>query len=168
VARDSVDRIIEAWRERDPTVDPRPLAVVGRLLLCTRHCRGEIDAALEPLGLSFGDFDVINTLRRRGDEGGANPSDLAASSLITTGAMTARLNRLERVGLVARTPDRSDGRCVRVRLTSRGRRLAERALIAVIAADKRFLRPLDETDCDALASLLKELLAPYDALVRHD
>jgi len=93
---DSVDRIIAAWAERDPTVDARPLAVVGRLLLCAHHCRNALVAALEPFGLSFGDFDVINTLRRRGDKVGTNPRDLARSALITSGAMTARLDRLER------------------------------------------------------------------------
>jgi DNA-binding MarR family transcriptional regulator len=160
---DSVDRIIQAWAQRDPRVDARPLEVVGRPLLCAEHCKRDLVAALRPFDLSFADFDVLNTLRRRGDEQGTNPSDLAVSSLITTGAMTSRLNRLERAGLIARMPDPADGRGVRVRLTARGERLAEQALQAIVAADQAFLQPLDQRRRDEVASALKLLLLPHEA-----
>ena len=160
---DSVDRIIQAWARRDPRVDARPLQVVGRLLLCAEHCKRDLVAALRPLGLSFGDFDVLNTLRRRGEAQGSKPSDLAASSLITTGAMTVRLDRLQRAGLIRRTPDPADGRGVRVRLTARGERLAEQALQAVIAADEAFLQPLHQRGRDQVAQALKQLLLPREA-----
>jgi DNA-binding MarR family transcriptional regulator len=160
---DSVDRIIQAWAQRDPTVDARPLEVVGRLLLCAEHCKQDLVAALRPFDLSFADFDVLKTLRRRGDAQGTNPSGLAASSLITTGAMTSRLNRLERAGLIARMPDPADGRGVRVRLTARGERLAEQALHAIIAADEAFLEPLDQRRRDEVASALKLLLLHHEA-----
>ena len=159
---DSIDRIIAAWEQRDPRVDARPLAVVGRLLLCADHCRRAIVTALAPFGLSFGDFDVLNTLRRHADERGTNPSDLARSSLITTGAMTARLDRLERAGMIRRAPDRDDGRAVRVHLTAKGERLAERALQAVIAADEEFLAPLSQRQRDTVATTLKLLLLPHE------
>jgi len=158
VASDSVDRIIEAWAERDPQLDASPLEVVGRLLLCAAHLQRAILAALRPFGLSFGDFDVINTLRRRGDEQGTNPGDLAQSSLITSGAMTSRLDRLERAGLITRAPSPTDRRAVLVRLTDRGERLAEEALHAVIAADEAFLEPLDERQRESVAASLKLLL----------
>ena len=156
--RDSVDRIIEAWAERDPSVDATPLAVVGRLLLCAHYLKQELVGALRPFGLSFGDFDVLNTLRRAGDEEGTNPSDLAAAALITTGAMTARLDRLERAGLIERSPDPTDGRAVRVRLTRRGEELAKEALAAVIETDDAYLEPLDDGQRAAVAAALKELL----------
>jgi DNA-binding MarR family transcriptional regulator len=162
VHRDSIDRIIATWEQRDPRVDARPLAVVGRLLLCADHCRRAIVTALAPFALSFGDFDVLNTLRRRGDERGTNPSDLARSSLITTGAMTARLDRLERAGMIRRAPDRDDGRAIRVHLTATGERLAERALGAVIAADQEFLAPLADRQRDSVAAALKLLLLPHE------
>jgi DNA-binding MarR family transcriptional regulator len=155
---DSVDRIIEAWAETDPRVDASPLEVVGRLLLCAHHLQGDLVGAVAPFGLSFGDFDVINTLRRRADEGGTNPRELARSSLITSGAMTTRLDRLERVGLITREPDAADGRGVRVHLTERGEELAEQALRAVIAADEAFLDPLSEEQREAVAAALKLLL----------
>jgi DNA-binding MarR family transcriptional regulator len=158
---DPVDRIVQAWAARDPELDASPLEVVGRLLLCARHCEREIHAALAAFDLSFADFDVINTLRRRADPGGTNPTDLARSSLITSGAMTARLNRLEGAGLIERTPDAADRRAVRVRLTATGERLAERALAAVLAADEHFLAPLDPAQREALAAALKPLLLRY-------
>jgi DNA-binding MarR family transcriptional regulator len=158
VASDSVDHIIEAWAKSDPRVDARPLEVAGRLLLCAAHLERAIVAAVEPFGLSFGDFDVLNTLRRRGDVQGTNPSDLAQSSLITSGAMTARLDRLERAGLVRRTPDATDRRAIRVHLTEQGEQLAEQALDAVIDADKAFLEPLSARRRDCVASALKQLL----------
>ena len=65
---DSVDRIVQTWAERDPQLDAGPLEVVGRLLLCAAHLERAIVAALQPLGLSFGDFDVLNTLRRGHDD----------------------------------------------------------------------------------------------------
>jgi DNA-binding MarR family transcriptional regulator len=158
VPADSVDRIIEAWATSDPRVDARPLEVAGRLLLCAGHLERAIVAVLEPFGLSFGDFDVLNTLRRRAEEPGTKPRDLARSSLVTSGAMTSRLDRLERAGLIARAPDPSDRRGVRVRLTERGEGLAEQSLHAVIAADEAFLEPLGKRQRGSIASALKQLL----------
>jgi DNA-binding MarR family transcriptional regulator len=155
---DSVDRIIEAWRRRDPDLDASPLEVVGRLLICAGYLDRAIVAALEPFGLSFGDFDVLNTLRRRGERNGSKPRDLAQSSLITSGAMTSRLDRLERAGLIERDPDPTDRRGVLVRLTEEGERRAEQALQAVIAADEAFLEPLSQRQRKEVASTLRLLL----------
>jgi DNA-binding MarR family transcriptional regulator len=159
MATDSVDHILAAWAERDPQVDASPLEVVGRLLLCAEHLQRALVDALRPLELSFGDFDVINTLRRRGDAEGTHPSHLAQSSLITTGAMTSRLDRLQRAGLVTRSPSPTDRRAVLVRLTARGEQLAEQALAAVIAADEAFLEPLTARQRASVAAGLKRLLA---------
>jgi DNA-binding MarR family transcriptional regulator len=155
---DSVDRMIAAWKRRDPSLDTSPLEVVGRLLLCAEHLERMLVRALKPFELSFGDFDVLNTLRRRGDEDGTQPSLLAQSSLITTGAMTARLTRLERAGLIVREADKRDGRAVKVKLTPHGDEIAERAVMAVLAADELFLEPLGSRERDAVASGLRTLL----------
>jgi DNA-binding MarR family transcriptional regulator len=158
VPTDSVDRIVEAWADRDPGLDTSPLEVVGRLLLCAAHLERAIVAALQPLGLSFGDFDVVNTLRRRGDDQGTNPSDLVRASLITSGAMTSRLDRLERAGLIQRSPAPGDRRGVLDQLTEQGERLAEESLHAVLAADETFLEPLSRRQRDLVAAALKQLL----------
>jgi DNA-binding MarR family transcriptional regulator len=158
LATDSVDRILEAWAVRDPDLDASALEVVGRLLLCAAYLRQALVVSLRPFALSFGDFDVLNTLRRLGDEQGTHAGHLARSSLVTTGAMTSRLDRLQRAGLITRTSSPTDRRAVLVRLTPRGERLAEQALHAVIAADEAFLEPLSQRQRDAIAALLKRLL----------
>jgi DNA-binding MarR family transcriptional regulator len=158
VLSDSVDRIIETWADRDPRLDTGPLGVVGRLRLCNAHLERAIVAALRPFELSLGEFDVLNTLRRRGDEGGTKPTDLAQSALITSGAMTSRLDRLERGGLIKRGPDPRDRRGVLVQLTERGDRLAEESLRAVLVADEAFLEPLSRRQRDSVATALRQLL----------
>lgn len=159
MATDSVDRIITAWAEHDPDLDTGPLEVVGRLRLCNAHLERAILAALRPFGLSLGEFDVLSTIRRRGGESGTKPTDLAQSALITTGAMTTRLDRLERAGLLGRVPDPRDRRGVLVQLTERGEQLADRSLHAVLAADEAFLEPLSRRQRDTTATALKQLLS---------
>ena len=134
------------------------------MLLCAQHLNRALVAALKPFGLTFAEFDVVNTLRRAGDAEGTHPGALAQASLITTGAMTSRLERLERRGLLTRTPDPTDGRAVRVRLTPAGEDLAEQALHAVLAADERFLEPLSRRQRESLGSMLKLLLLRAEPL----
>lgn len=153
-----MDEMIEAWAASDPGLDASPLEVVGRVMRASALLERSIEAALRPLGLSFGDFDVVNTLRRRADPDGTNPKVLADSALITTGAMTTRLHRLERAGLISRHPDPDDGRAVRIRLTPLGEDRARRAVAAVIEADRAFLAPLDESERATVAAALRRLL----------
>jgi DNA-binding MarR family transcriptional regulator len=158
MSADQVDVMVAQWAEREPGLDVSALEVVGRLLLSAEKLQRALVAALRPLGLSYGDFDVLNTLRRRNDPRGTNPRDLAESALITSGAMTARLDRLDRAGLVERHLDSSDRRQVLVRLTEKGDRLAAEALRAVLAADAEFLAPLDDSRRRSLANTLRQLL----------
>jgi DNA-binding MarR family transcriptional regulator len=150
--------MVEAWARTAPDLDVSPLAVAGRLLRLAALLERAIERALQPLGLSFADFDVLNTLRRLGEPAGTYPKLLAASALITSGAMTARLDRLERAGLIQRLPDASDRRAIRIRLTPEGARRASRALNAVLEADRALLEPLDDSERRSLATSLKRLL----------
>jgi DNA-binding MarR family transcriptional regulator len=158
VDADHVELMVQAWGRVDPDLDVTPLEVAGRLLRCAAHLERMIAEALQPLGLSFSDFDVINTLRRRGDPDGTNPKALTASALITSGAMTSRLDRLERSGLLERHPDPTDRRAILVRLTPEGHERSTLALAAVLAADRRFLEPLSLDDSHTVAAALKRLL----------
>jgi DNA-binding MarR family transcriptional regulator len=162
VERDSVDRIVQAWRRRDPQLDSSSLEVTGRLVLCASYYERAVIAVLQPFGLSIADFDVLNTLRRVGDQHGSKPTDLARSSLITTGAMTSRLDRLERSGLIRRLPDPADRRGVLVRLTPQGSKVARQALHELIAANQAFLEPLSEQQRESIASALKRLLLQHE------
>jgi DNA-binding MarR family transcriptional regulator len=158
VEDDSVDRIVRAWRESDPQLDSSTLEFTGRLLLCAGYLERAVIAVLKPFGLSIADFDVLNTLRRVGDRHGSKPTDLARSSLITTGAMTSRLDRLERSGLIRRTPDPADRRGVLIRLTARGSKVAREALHGVIASNDVFLEPLSSRRRESAEAALKLLL----------
>lgn len=162
IADDHIDRMIAAWRETAPDTEVSDLAVAGRLLRCSSLLQQRIEQALRPLDLSFGDFDVINTVRREGGRRGLHPTTLTAQALITTGAMTTRLNRLERNGLITRSPDPEDGRAVLVRLTRLGRSRAEKALAAVLAVDRDFLAPLAEHHREEVAAALRLLLLTHD------
>jgi DNA-binding MarR family transcriptional regulator len=162
VESDSVDRIVQAWRKRDPHLDSSSLEVIGRLLLCAAYYERAAGAVLQPFGLSIADFDVLNTLRRVGDQHGSKPSDMARSSLITTGAMTSRLDRLERAGLIRRTPDPADRRGVLVRLTPKGSKIAGQALQELITANQAFLKPLSGQQRDSIASALRRLLLHHE------
>jgi DNA-binding MarR family transcriptional regulator len=162
VESDSVDRIVAAWRTRDPQLDSSSLEVTGRLLLCAGYYERAVIAVLQPFGLSIADFDVLNTLRRVGGQHGSKPTDLARSSLITTGAMTSRLDRLERSGLIRRTPDPADRRGLLIRLTPQGSKLAGQALGELIAANQVFLKPLSRQQQESLASALKQLLLHHE------
>jgi DNA-binding MarR family transcriptional regulator len=163
MAEDQVDRMVSEWASAAPGLDVSVLQVIGRLLRTAERTEQRLAAALEPLGLSYPDFDVINTLRRRNDPDGTQPRDLARSALITSGAMTARLDRLVVAGLVQRDADPDDRRAIRVRLTRKGERLATRALDAVLAVDTEVLAPLSERQRTALAAALKRILLPLEA-----
>jgi DNA-binding MarR family transcriptional regulator len=162
VETDSIDRMVQEWRSRDSKVDSSSLEVIGRLLLCASYCERAVIAALRPFGLSMADFDVLNTLRRLGDQHDSKPTDLARSSLITTGAMTSRLDRLERSGLICRTPDPTDRRGVLVRLTSRGNKVATQVLQEVIATQEAFLEPLSGQERESIAAALRLLLLHHE------
>jgi DNA-binding MarR family transcriptional regulator len=159
--RDHVDRMLQAWADRDPGLRADPLAVAGRILRLARFLDIAIARSLAPLGLSFEDFDVLNTLRREGG-GPIRPNALAHASLISSGAMAARLGRMQERGLITRMVDDSDRRAVQVHLTGAGEKLAIRALAAVLEADESVLAPLDPAARIATADLLRTLLVPLE------
>jgi DNA-binding MarR family transcriptional regulator len=158
---DAVDRMVAQWGVTAPDMDASVLHVIGRLLLSAELVQRKIKDALRPLGLTYADFDVLNTLRRRGDENGTNAGVLTAATLITSGAMTARLDRLVGAGFVERVPDPDDGRSVLVRLTDAGDEIAARALDNVLTADEEFLAPLSANQRTVLARELKRLLSAH-------
>jgi DNA-binding MarR family transcriptional regulator len=165
VERDRVDRIMELWAEREPDLDVSSLEVAGRLLRVAGALERLREATVRRYGLSPADFDVLATLRRLADPDGTNPKWLAESALITTGAMTSRLDRLEAAGHVHRTPDPRDRRGVLVRLTEQGHDLVGAALVAVLDAQSAFLAPLGRNRA-ALVRGLRTLMPAVDGTQR--
>jgi DNA-binding MarR family transcriptional regulator len=156
--RDHVDRIFEQWAAERPDLDRSAMGVVARILRSARIVDLEMGRVFSEDGLNRGEFDVLATLRRAGPPYRLNPSDLSASVLLSTGAMTNRLDRLESAGLVRRLPDPADRRGVLVELTAEGRALIDRVLTAHVRNEERILETLTDADRRHLTRLLRKLL----------
>lgn len=119
---DLIDKLISDWREQRPDLDPSPMNVVGRLLRVGRQMEAEITEVLKPHGLSYTEFDVLATLLRSGKPYELTPTELRESVILTSGAMTALLDRLTRKQLIRRNTTNADGRIKTAQLTTRGTR----------------------------------------------
>lgn len=159
---DEVDRLIEAWRRERPDVDVSPMAVFSRVGRLSWHLDRARRAAFSEHGIERWEFDVLAALRRAGPPYELTPGRLLAQTMVTSGTMTARVDKLTARGLVERRPDEDDRRAVRVRLTDRGRRVVDGALDVLLAGERTLLAGLDENEQAALATLLRRLVLPLD------
>ncbi|MGL5930096.1 MAG: MarR family winged helix-turn-helix transcriptional regulator [Dermatophilaceae bacterium] len=154
---DHVATVHAQWRAERPDLDTSPMLVIGRI-----H---RVGAALTPLlvevferhGLGEGEFDVLATLRRQGEPYELTPGDLAARTMVTSGAASKRVDRLEARGLVERRSSDRDGRSRMVRLTARGRQVADAAVTEHVANEHQLLAALPARDRAELARLLARL-----------
>ncbi|MEV8367154.1 MarR family winged helix-turn-helix transcriptional regulator [Streptomyces niveus] len=156
---DRVARIQREWARERPDVDVRPQGVIGRLHRLGAYLTEELCVVYRKYGLGEGDFDVLATLRRAGAPFERAPGELAEHAMVTTGAMTKRVDRLERAGLVSRRTSESDGRGRVVALTPQGRELIDRAFSEHMANERRLLSALTEGEAAHLESLLVKWLA---------
>ncbi|MFJ3905706.1 MarR family winged helix-turn-helix transcriptional regulator [Streptomyces sp. NPDC090025] len=158
---DAVDAITDQWATVRPDLDTLPMAVFGRIYRLANAMRGKVDKAYAPFGgMSLGEFDVLATLRRSGEPYTLSPRELTATLMITTGGMTGRLDKLERGGLITRSPDPNDRRGLRVTLTDEGRELVDRAVGAGLAQQHAAVEAaLTPEEAEQLAVLLRKLLA---------
>ncbi len=154
---DRIDRLLAEWQTERPELDATAMAVVGRLLSIGRRLEGRANAALKPLGLHYTDLDVLATLRRGGRPYRRTPTELRDSVLITSGAMTACLDRLERNGLIARVADPHDRRSSAAELTTEGRKLIDKAIAVRFEEAAGALATLSDSERVRLAALLKKL-----------
>jgi len=159
---DAVDRFAEQWAVERPELDVGPMLVIGRL-----HRLAEIlDQRLRPpiaaAGLGNGDFDVLAALRRSGPPYRLTPTELAATTMVTSGAVTKRVDRLIRQGLVERSVSETDGRGRVIALTAAGKALQERLHPAHLANEDALLGVLDAGERRQLARLLSKLLVSLD------
>ena len=160
---DRVARIMAEWERERPDLDLAPQAVFGRLHRLANHLTEDLVAVYRTFDLAEGEFDVLATLRRAGVPFERTPGELAATTMVTTGAMTKRLDRLETRGLVSRRQSADDGRGRVIALTDAGRELIDRAFTAHVANERRLLDDgLSTTDAAALERLLATWLAHYE------
>lgn len=156
--RDTVDQLREEWGSERPDLDVSGLGVTNRISLLCKVLSREDSKALGRLGLATWAADVLLALRRQGSPYQLTPTDLRKVTLLTSGAMTTRLDRLESAGLVRRHADRQDRRSIRVALTESGIALADQAIAARLARVETILAPLSEEEREAAATLLRKLL----------
>jgi DNA-binding MarR family transcriptional regulator len=154
---DAVDAIIAAWGRERPELDARPMGIVGRISRVSRLLDKELKDFFAGHGLEFWEFDVLATLRRSGPPYELSAGALLKTAMVTSGAITNRVDRMEAKGLLERVRDADDRRSVRVRLTTAGWDLVDRLLPLHLANEERLLATLPAGDREALAALLRAL-----------
>jgi len=160
---DRVAQILGQWASVRPDLDVSPIGVIGRLHRVGLRLTESLTAIYAEYGLTEGDFDVLATLRRSGTAAALTCGDLAASTMVTTGGMTKRIDRLEGAGLVRRQPSATDGRSRLVSLTPVGTDLIDEAYTAHVANEHTLVAPLSQEERDQLAQLLARWLAALEA-----
>ena len=163
VLRDEVDELVAAWRAQRPDLDVEPLQVLSRISRLARHLDIARRGAFADHGLESWEFDVLSALRRQGPPFQLTPGALLRATLVTSGTMTNRIDRLAAAGLVRREPDPRDKRGVLVILTGQGQERVDAALADLLHRERALLAGLDTAEREHLAELMRILLAPFDA-----
>jgi DNA-binding MarR family transcriptional regulator len=160
---DDVDQIVAAWRRERPDLDVSPLQVLSRISRLARRLDLDRVQAFARHQLEGWEFDVLSALRRAGAPYQLSPGQLVRQTLVTSGTMTNRVDRLARRGLVERSPDPSDRRGVIVRLTPEGQRTVDSAMADLLDRERQLLAELPAAERDDLAGLLRRLLSPFES-----
>lgn len=158
---DAIDELRAQWRRERPDLDLAHLdamALVGRIKRADQLLSKGMKRVFVEYGLEFAEFDVLATLRRVGAPHELTAGGLLKTAMVTSGAITNRLDKLERKGLIARHPDPTDRRAIRVRLTEAGLDLVDRAVVDHITNEERMLAALSPDDRQALDGALRRLL----------
>jgi DNA-binding MarR family transcriptional regulator len=166
--RDSVDALVEDWREKRPDLDFEPLQIISRLGRLRTYVDAELAFVFDAYGLGAATFGVLVTLARLEEAGGVSQRRLMDELNLTSGTISVRMDRLVAEGLVHREPDPDDRRNVRITLTAEGRELFERVAPAHLANERRLLAPLNAEEERLLAQLLRKLLLEFEGTCTRD
>ncbi|QSB04922.1 MarR family winged helix-turn-helix transcriptional regulator [Natronoglycomyces albus] len=158
---DHVDRVLTQWAQERPDLDVSPMGVIGRLSRLSLIVNAELRRTFEDHGLDAASFDVLATLRRNGLDKPLTPAALMRSSMVTSGAITQRLDKLESRGLITRSRNQIDGRSQLIRLTEAGSALIDRALPDHLNTEDQLLIALDAEQREQLADLLRTVLESH-------
>lgn len=155
--RDEVDEIVDQWRRQRPDVSPEPIGVFGRIVRLNIAQRAMLSTVHERHGLTLAAFDVLANLRRSGEPHRKTAGELAESSLLTSGGITFRLDKMEADGLIRRTRSQGDRRVVYAELTELGLAKIDAAFADHLATEERMLELLDPQERAQLVSLMRKL-----------
>ena len=159
---DEVDRIVAAWRRERPDLDVSPMEILSRVSRLARQLDLARKSSFSDYGIEGWAFDVLSALRRAGEPYQLSPSTLLQETLVTSGTMTNRIDRLVARGWVARSPDPGDSRGVLVHLTDSGRATVDSALADLLVKERDILSGLTTAGSRKLATLLRELSTGFD------
>jgi len=159
---DAIDALMAEWQRERPDLDFWPVGVVGRVARLARILDREFREFFAEYELEKGEWDVLAVLRRSGEPYAVTAGTLLKSELLTSGAVTNRVDRMAAKGLVERVPAPGDRRAVLVQLTDKGRELADRLIGLHLANEQRLLRHLPRAEHDRLADALRTILAGLD------
>lgn len=164
---DAVDAIVRDWERERPDLDVDPLRIFSRVKRIAKQLDAVRKSAFGATGLELWEFDVLAALRRAGAPHRLSPKQLLATTLVSSGTMTNRLDRLAERGLVRREADPRDGRGVLVTMTDAGRARVDDALTRLVAAERELLAELDHGTRDELSTSLRRLTVAMD-IDEHD
>ncbi|MDE0545816.1 MarR family winged helix-turn-helix transcriptional regulator [Microbacterium sp. C7(2022)] len=160
---DEVDRIVEAWGSQRPDLDFSPLGVLSRVDRLSRHLDRARRDAFRRSELEPWEWDVLSALRRAGEPFQLSPKQLLQQTLVSSGTMTNRIDRLVGRRLVRREADPGDGRSVLVTMTDEGRTRVDAAITRLVDAEALILDALSRAESERLAALLRKLSVGFDA-----
>ena len=155
---DRVDKIIKQWHRERPELDVEPMEIIGRIKQSSQYLSREMDKTFSIHGLNGSSFDVLATIRRSGAPYSLSPSDLMASTMVTSGTMTNRIDQLVKAGLVERTPNPQDSRGFIISLTNEGYVLIDRVLNDHVKTQAQLTAALTKEDKKSLNSILRKFL----------
>lgn len=161
-AHDEVDRIVDAWLHERPDLDFAPLQVLSRVDRLSKHLDRARRAAFTASGLESWEFDVLSALRRAGRPYQLSPKALLQQTLVSSGTMTNRIDRLVERRLVERRADPEDGRGILVVMTPAGRERVDVAINQLLAAEHDLLEALSPAEQERLGALLRKLSLDFD------
>tara|TARA_R110001599_G_scaffold10190_1_gene50414 strand:- start:362 stop:850 length:489 start_codon:yes stop_codon:yes gene_type:complete len=156
---DHVDHILKQWRQERPDLDVAPMGTIGRVKRLNHTLMRAMEKTWAKYGLTDASFDVLATLRREGAPYALSPSDLMASTMVTSGTMTHRIHQLEKVGLIKRVKNPDDGRGFLISLSQRGFDLIDEAVAAHVETQAQLVSGLTVEQRAQLDALLKQFLA---------
>ena len=159
---DEVDRIVGAWVRERPDLDFAPLQVLSRVGRLARHLDRARRTAFTASGLESWEFDVLSALRRAGSPYQLSPKALLQQTLVSSGTMTNRIDRLVTRALVERRTDPRDGRGILVTMTVDGRQHVDTAISTLLVSENELLDGLSVGDQERLAALLRKLSLDFD------
>ncbi|WP_367989702.1 MarR family winged helix-turn-helix transcriptional regulator [Vibrio sp. NTOU-M3] len=159
---DAIKKVTNQWALEKPELETEPMAIMGRMMRLAKHLEGEVSELHRQYDLKMGEFDVLATLRRSGEPYALTPSELLSSLMLTSGAMTNRLDKLEAKGLIARQHNQEDRRSVTVALTEKGFTLIDSLICKHVAKQQELVRSLNGAQRTELNKLLKYWLAQFE------